>query len=67
MSIDDQIRRAAGRLPSRIEPLPKLEGLDGGQRTPREPEPFDMDKLIRAQARGASSPTRRYPNGVPGR
>jgi len=55
-----------GLISPGFAPPAALAGLEGGQRSPREPEPpADMNALIRAKARGASVRTRRHPNGVP--
>ena len=57
-TIDDAIRRAAGRHAARFQaPVAptQLEGLDGGHHAPRQPEPVDMDKFIRSRGQGASA------------
>ena len=43
----------------------QLEGLDGGHHAPRQPEPVDMDKHIRARAGKGPQPIGSAPNGIP--
>jgi hypothetical protein len=66
--IDEPIRRAAGRnLPVLQGPVAptRLDGLDGGRHAPHQPEPVDMDMLIRARAGKESQPIGYAPNGIP--
>lgn len=66
-SIDDAIRRAAGRrqlFPSGRPVSQQPEGLDGGSHAPHQPEPIDMDKVIRARTGNGPQPNGYAPNGI---
>ena len=64
-SIDEAIRRAAGYVVYELIDPQRNPGFHGGQRTPPEAAPVDIDDVIRWRAGRAPQPSRRAPNGLP--
>jgi hypothetical protein len=64
-SINDQIRRTAGYVVDELSEAQGNLGLHGGQRTPPEAAPVDIDDVIRWRAGRGPQPIRRAPNGIP--
>ena len=66
-TIDDAIRQAAGRLqlvPTHVAQA-RPEGLDGGQRPPRRPEPSTSTSSFETALARGLGPIGRASNGIP--
>ena len=55
----------AERRRNAAEDARRQELRDGGRHVPHQPEPVDMDKLIRARAGKGPQPMGNAPNGIP--
>jgi hypothetical protein len=67
-ALESSLRRVIEERPGLVSPgyVPPVQpdGLDGGSPARHDPEPVDMNELVRALAGKGPQPIRRAPNGI---